>query len=137
VQGLEARGSAPRELNASGRPGARLFVVREDGGRPGSLPEGVVAAHEHCVTSDVTRALATGATAFPRSHFPFDRAEGRFLASADVGGKWFGIAKAVLTTCISPGRDAVVEGVPREVCEVLQLTCRHLAVVCPPLTCST
>lgn len=75
-----------------------------------SLGNPVVNAQEHVVTSDVQRAMKTGATAFPRSHFLADRQEGRCLASVD--GKWFGLSKVVLTACLARGLDAVIAGVP-------------------------
>jgi hypothetical protein len=95
----------------------------------GTLPD-VVAAQEHCVTSDVPRALETGATAFPRSQILLDRNEGRFLASAEADGKWFGMSKVILTVCTSQGKDALVTDVPEPVVEVLRLTCQGLLVVC-------
>ena len=54
---LRARAEHKDRANASGVPDARLFVE--------SAPEGTVPAQEHCVTSDLQRALATGATALP------------------------------------------------------------------------
>ena len=51
-----ARAEARDRANASGVPDARLFVD--------AAPEGTVLAQEHCVTSDLQRALAT---ARPRS----------------------------------------------------------------------
>ena len=74
------------------------------------------------------RALSTGATAFPRGRFVNDRNEGRFLASAESGGKWFGLSKVVLTLCTSQGKDALLTGVPPAVVDVLHLTCPGLVV---------
>ena len=97
-------------------PSARLFVVpvsRSVESLPeGFLPDGIVAAQEHCVTSDLKRALATGATAFPKSQIVNDRNEGRFLASAESDGKWFGVSKIILTVCTSQGKDALITDVP-------------------------
>ena len=58
-----------------------------------------------------------------------DRNEGRFLASAESDGKWFGLSKVVLTLCTSQGKDARLTGVPPAVLRVLQLTCPGLVVV--------
>ena len=58
-----------------------------------------------------------------------DRAEGRFLASADVDGAWFGVSKALLTIYISQGKDALITDVPSAVIDVLRLTCPDLLVV--------
>src|SRR4029078_8572253 len=103
-------------LNASSLPDARLFVVPESIDAPSSpanaIPERAVSAQEHCVTSDVKRALATGATAFPKGQILLDRKEGRFLASVEVDGKWFGVSKVLLTACTAQGRHALITGVP-------------------------
>ena len=118
---LRGRARYKDRANASDVPTARLFVE--------SAPEGTVAAQEHCVTSDLQRALSTGATAFPKGQIVVDRNEGRFLASAESDGKWFGISKVVLTLCTSQGRDALVTGVPLPVVEALRLTCPGLVVI--------
>jgi hypothetical protein len=132
---LRARAEHKDRANASEIPNARVFVVSESGtgdvlsGR--SFPEGpdrIVPAQEHCLTSDLQRALSTGATAFPRSQIVNDRNEGRFLASAESGGKWFGISKVVLTLCTSQGHDAIVTGVPSSVVDRLHLTCPGIVV---------
>jgi len=104
---------------------------RASGERPAGrgLPDGIVAAQEHCVTSDLQRALATGATAFPRGQIVTDRNEGRFLASAETDGKWFGISKVVLTLCTSQGQDALITGVPPAVVDLLRLTCPGLVAI--------
>jgi hypothetical protein len=118
---LRARARYKDRANASEVPNARLFVE--------SAPEGTVPAQEHCLTSDLQRALATGATAFPKGQLLIDRNEGRFLASAESDGKWFGISKVVLTLCTSQGKDALVTGVPPSVVDTLRLTCPRLVVV--------
>ena len=118
TRALGARARHKDRANASEVPDARLFVE--------SAPDGTALAQEHCVTSDFPRALATGATAFPRGQIAIDRNEGRFLASAESGGKWFGISKVVLTLYTSQGRDALVTGVPPPVVETLRLTCPGL-----------
>ena len=95
----------PRQC--AGDPDARLFVE--------SAPEGTVAAQEHCVTSDFQRALATGAHRVPEGQIVIDRNEGRFLASANEDGNWFGISKVILTLRTSQGQDALLTGVPPSV----------------------
>jgi hypothetical protein len=120
---LRARARNPHRANASEVPNARLFVE--------SAPEGTMIAQEHCVTSDLPRALSTGATAFPKGQIVIDRHEGRFLASAESDGKWFGLSKVVLTQYISQGTDALVTGVPQPVVDTLRLTCPDLVVIDP------
>jgi hypothetical protein len=89
----------------------------------------VVSAQEHCLTSDVSRARATGSTALPASRLVADRAEGRLLACAECDGAWFGVSKAILTICTSQGEDALITDVPRAVIDVLRLVCPELLVV--------
>jgi hypothetical protein len=115
---LAARARHPDRANASDVADARLFLE--------SAPDGTRPAQEHCLTSDLQLALATGATAFPRGQIVNDRNEGRFLASADVNGKWFGISKVILTLCTSQGQDALLTGVPPLVVDRLRLTCPGL-----------
>jgi hypothetical protein len=67
--------------------------------------------------------------AAPNRQILTDRNEGRFLASAESGGKWFGISKNILTLCTSQGRDALMTRVPSSVIEVLALTCPRLVMV--------
>ena len=133
VAALDARATCRMRPNASQRPESRLYVVAQgraiDALPDGCLPDGVVAAQEHCVTSDLPRALETGATAFPRSHIVTDRHEGRFLASAESDGKWFAVSKVVLTMCTSQGKDAVILDVPPDVVDVLRLACPDLVVL--------
>ena len=121
MRALAARARHQDRANASGVPDARLFVE--------SAPEGTPRAQEHCVTSDLQCALATGATAFPKGQILRDRNEGRFLASADEDGKWFGISKVILTLCTGQGEDALLTGVPSSVVDTLRLTCPGLAVL--------
>jgi len=122
-----------RETPLSRQPAGRLFVVPQSRNeRPltrGGFPEGVPSAQEHCVTSDFQRALASGATAFPKSQFLLDRKEGRFLASVETEGKWFGVSKVLLTTFICHGKDALIADVPEAVIDILRLTCPELVVV--------
>jgi hypothetical protein len=122
-----------RAGDESGRlPSGRLFVIPESHRREssaGPLPDGIVSAQEHYVTSDLPRALASGATAFPKSQILLDPKEGRFLASAEVDGKWFGVSKVLLTACLCQGKDALVRDVPDPVIEVLRLTCPEVLVV--------
>jgi len=127
---LHARAARTHEPNASDFANARLFVVPEsDGDAPvqdGARPAGIVPAQEHFVTSDFKRALASGATAFPRTQIVTDRNEGRFLASVERDGKWFAVSKVILTMCTSQGKDALVTSVPPRVIDVLRLTCPGL-----------
>jgi hypothetical protein len=129
MRALEARA----EPHASNLLTGRLFVVPQpfslESLPAGFLPAGVVRAEEHSVTSDLTRAFSSGATAFPRSQVLTDRNEGRFLASAESDGKWFGVSKVVLTVCTSQGKDALITGVPPAVVEILRLTCPGLVTV--------
>jgi hypothetical protein len=131
---LEARAGRPSKPNASGCPQARLYVVPRgvaiDSLPDGILPDGIVLAQEHCLTSDFARARETGATGLPRSRLSTDRAEGRFLASIDAEGVWFGVSKVPLTLFTSQGKDAVITDVPAAVIDVLRLMCpEHLVVV--------
>jgi hypothetical protein len=129
MRGLHARAMNPAP-NASSVATGRLFVVPEtlstEDLPAGFLPEGIVPAQEHLVTSDVAHALASGATAFPRSQIASDRREGRFLASAELGGRWFGVSKVVLTACIGQGKDALITGAPAPLLDVLRLTCGEI-----------
>jgi hypothetical protein len=132
IRALNARAARKHEPNASDFANARLFVIPEsDGDAPvqdSARPGGIVPAQEHFVTSDFNRALASGATAFPKSQIVTDRNEGRFLASVERDGKWFGLSKVVLTMCTSQGKDALVTGVPPAVLDVLRLTCPGLVM---------
>ncbi len=130
---LEARVAHPTEPNASSYRQARLYVVPRGvtiDALPGdALPAGIVSAQEHCLTSDFTRARATGATALSRSRLETDRAEGRFLASANFEGEWFGVSKAPLTLYVSQGKDALMSDLPSAVIDVLRLVCSDQLVV--------
>ncbi len=121
MRALAARARHKDRANASGVPDARLFIE--------SAPEGTASAQAHCVTSDLQRALATGATAFPKGQIVMDRNEGRFLASANEDGKWFGISKVILTLCTGEGEDALLTAVPPSVVDTLRLTCPGLVEV--------
>lgn len=124
VAALERRRTHAGRANASGTGSASLLVFS------GDAPDGLPArAQDFCVTTDVGLALATGATAFPRSQFMSDRHEGRYLASAETGGHWFGVSKAVMTARIARGQDAVMTGVPQNVIDVLRLTCEGICRV--------
>jgi len=124
---LDARASHGDALNASDLHRARMFVVQE-GHTADSAPG--IPAQEHCVTSDLRRALATGSTAFPRSQILSDRKEGRFLASIECEGKWFAVSKVLLTTHICQGKDAVIADVPAAVIDIVQLTCAEFVEIC-------
>ena len=95
----------------------------------GALPAGIVSAQEHCLTSDVTRARITGATALPADRLAADRAEGRLLACVHSDGGWFGVSKVPLTLFTSQGKDALMTDVPSGVIDVLRLVCPELLVV--------
>jgi hypothetical protein len=86
-----------------------------------ALPPDTVSAEDHVVTSDLTRAFSTAATAFPRNQILRDRNEARFLASAEIDGKWFAVSKTLLTKILSQGQNAVITDVPDVV-----LTCPGL-----------
>ena len=131
--GLEARAASPTEPNASSVRKSSLYVVPRgvalDSIADGVLPAGIVLAQEHCLTSDVTRARLTGATALPADRLSADRAEGRLLACTLSEGAWFGISKVPLTLCTSQGKDALMTDVPSAVIDVLRLMCPELLVV--------
>jgi hypothetical protein len=120
------------QANAANLPSARVFVVTRDqkvGSSVYALPDGIVSAQDHCVSSDVNRALAKGTSAFPRSQILADRNEGRFLGSADIDGKWFGVSKTILSEVIGRGFDALIVDVPEQIVAVLRVTCPGLIVV--------
>jgi len=94
-----------------------------------NLPGDIASAQEHCITSDLRRALANGETAFPKSQMLLDRKEGRFLASIELDGKWFAVSKALLTACLCQGKDAYIANVPEAAIEILTLTSPELIVV--------
>jgi hypothetical protein len=131
VAALELRTNSI-EADATALGSRRIFVVPR-GLTPGSLveklPGGTVPAQEHCLSSDVNRALVEGATAFPKSQILADRNEGRFLASAEIDGKWFAVSKTIVTQVIGQGFDALIVDVPKAVIDVLRVTCPGLLVV--------
>ena len=131
VAALAAR-ACSTEANASTVTGARMFVLpsgRKVGSLVEKLPDGIVSAQQHCLTSDVNRALEMGTTAFPKSQMLGDRHEGRFLASAEIDGKWFAVSKTILTEVLGQGLDALIVDVPELVIDVLRVTCPGLMVV--------
>ena len=79
MRALESRAARPRDSNASDTPAVGIAIVADS-------PN----AQEHCFTSDVNLAGATGATPHPVEKMISDRSEGRFLASAETNGHWFG-----------------------------------------------
>ena len=118
VQRLQELGAAGPIANAG-----RLVVCQETLDSPDRhLPASADNAQEHVITSDVQWAMKNGATAFPRGHFLADRQEGRYLASVEQDGKWFGLSKVVLTACLARGLDAVIAGVPPALVTRLRLT---------------
>jgi hypothetical protein len=130
---LEARAACPVEPNASRFPTSRLYVVPRDVAidslSDGALPPGITSAQEHCLTSDVTRARRTGATALPADRLIADRAEGRLLVCTEAEGAWFGVSKVPLTLCTGRGKDALITDVPSGVIDVLRQVCPELLVV--------
>ena len=134
---LAARARRPTAANASEQPTARLFVVPAsqvvDSLPAGWSPPEAVDASEHCLSSDLTRALAGAATPRSARDMATDWKEGRFLASAEANGEWFGVSKVILTLITSRGQDALIHNVPATVVQALRLTCPDLAVF-PPLT---
>ena len=130
---VDARAKRSAEPNASKFRTARLYVAPRglsvDSLSTGVLPEGVVTAQEHCLTSDVARARATGATVLPTNRLIADRAEGRFLACGETEGAWFGVSKVPLTVYISAGKDALLTDVPPAVVDTLRVVCPRLLVV--------
>ena len=130
---LKARARRPATPNASELPNGRIFVVPES--HPAeSLSDGfpavdAVSAQEHCVSSDVTRAVEGVATPRSRQQMTTDWKEARFLASAERDGHRFGVSKVILTLITSRGQDAVIGGVPHTVVDVLHLTCPEIMAV--------
>ena len=124
MRALDARALCPTAPNASTLPDARLFIASARD----ALPAGIVQAQEHFYTSDLTRALSTGATGCLKADFAADRREGRFLASAELDGTSVGVSKVVLSLLTSQGRDALMTGVPPAIVDVLHLTCPALVV---------
>jgi len=89
MSAVHARAMHAGDGNASDRRSARLFVVEESRpleSLPDDLASGSVAAQEHCVTSDLQRALSSGATAFPRSQIVSDRTRRGFLRARKPAG---------------------------------------------------
>jgi hypothetical protein len=131
---LSARALHGSEANASSLPNGRLFVVPEwdsvESLPPGFLPVGIVRAEAHCFTSDPKRASSSAAPC-PKNQILTDRKEGRFLASVEADGKWFGISKVILTVLTSQGKDALITGVPSSAVDVLRLTCPGLLTLPP------
>ncbi|HEU4927591.1 MAG TPA: hypothetical protein VFT24_11105 [Vicinamibacterales bacterium] len=130
VDALELRAHSA-DANATEVPGTRMFIVPR-GRKVDSiegLPAGIVPAQQYCLTSNVSQALADGTTAFPRSQILADRNEGRFLASAEIDGKWFAVSKTILTEVIGQGRDALIVDVPKPAIDVLRVACPELTVV--------
>jgi hypothetical protein len=130
--GLAAREARPSVANASTFPDTQLIVFPENSSPKSSATDPSpdnARAQEHCVTSDLKLALASGATAFPKSQILSDRKEGRYLASAESNGHWFAVSKVLLTMCLCQGKDASITDVPVAVLDILRLTCRDVLVV--------
>jgi hypothetical protein len=89
----------------------------------------VLPAQEHCLTSDVTRARATGATLLTADRILADRAEGRLLVCAQDEGGWFAVSKVPLTLHASQGKDALLIDLPPGVIDLLRVVCPELLVI--------
>ena len=139
---LEARAARPADPNASGVRSARLYVVPRGVEFPvaqGFYPvpgspvaQGLspaVPAQEHCLTSDIAHARATGATLLTADRIAADRAEGRLLASAHSDGAWCGVSKVPLTLFTTQGKDALIVDVAPGVIDVLHQVCPEFLVV--------
>jgi hypothetical protein len=130
MDALAARALRPFQPNVSSVSTARLVVAsgaRDAESVSGAvLATGRVPAIEHCFVSDLNRALAIGAIASSAREMATLRSEGRFLASSETGGVWFGIPKVILTVITGQGHDALIDHVPPAVIEVLRLTCPGL-----------
>jgi hypothetical protein len=132
---LEARATRPHEANASPRLSSRVFVTSAsavDHSTTRTVPERVTAADDYRLESDPARASQTDATAWPTTQLLTDRVEGRLLASAEVDGAWTGISKILLTRLTGQATDASITHVPRDVIDVLELTCPGLVVDVSP-----
>lgn len=133
IQALQVRAARPATPNASAIKSSCFYVVPRgvaiESVPDGLLPHGIASAQEHCLTSDVTAARTSGATALPVDRLVADRAEGRMLACVYSEGGWFGISKIPLTLFTSAGTDAVMTDVPSGVIDVLQLVCPELLIV--------
>jgi hypothetical protein len=134
IRALEARRIGGRALNASDRPDARVFVMSRGSGVEAAVPPGVpagcVVADEYCFATDEARVEA-GATVWPKDQLLKDRAEGRYLASAESDGCWVGLSKVTLTRITGQGHDALFTAVPQSLAEILRLTCPGLVVHVP------
>src|SRR4029450_6273256 len=110
VAALDRRAMHGDSPNASGFHSARVLAVQDGHSEQRAIAghSEMIRAQEHCVTSDLKRALATGSTAFPRSQIFSRRKEGRLLASVESEGKWFAVSKVLLTTCLCQGKDALI-----------------------------
>ena len=118
---LAARASHPNRPNASERRDAKVFLTQ-------AAPPDAVRADAYCVTSDPKLVRPDGPERYPDDQLLVDRHEGRYLASVQSRGGWFGISKVILTDFTSHGIDAALTDVPHEAVEVAQLTCPGIIV---------
>jgi len=140
ARALELRAASPAEPNASGIRNSCLYVAprgvsidslsvglsaEAQSANAGVMPDGIVQANEHCLTSDITRARISGATALPADRLVVDRAEGRLLACVNSDG----VSKLPLTLFMSQGKDALITDVPSGVIDVLRTACPEILVV--------
>jgi hypothetical protein len=130
ISALERRVSRPGEPNASGHPNSFIFVSSQNRQSPPAAemdsPAEAVNANEYCFTSDMSRAVASGATFQSEAEMIDSRNEGRFLASVKVDGSWFGVSKLVLTLFLAQGKHAAMTAVPEDAVDVIQLVCGGL-----------
>jgi hypothetical protein len=130
ISALEQRASRAGQANASDRPNARIFVSTHNRQSPPvaevERSTEVASANEYCFTSDMSRAIACGATFQSEAEMIDGRHEGRFLASVKVDGSWFGVSKLVLTIFLAQGRHAAITGVPEDAIDVIRLVCDGL-----------
>jgi hypothetical protein len=107
----------------------RLFILSGDAAqadpRAASIPR---LAAEYIVSSDRQLVAERKAVACDEAQLLHSRLEGELVVSYKTPGGWVGISKDILTEVLGAGRDASIEGLPREAAEALKLLCAELAV---------
>lgn len=119
----------------AGNPNARrLFVIpepmTEESLEAWRFPDGLEPRAGACVTTDPTRGVGTEPCGI--EDFLNDKHEGKFLASCEADGGWFGVPKGLLTLILGQGEDAVLIDVPQAAIEVLRLTYPDVVVLEKP-----